>query len=87
MALAPINDPTSGFFELRENSKAFEYVDGAERHNLWAVEQGATHTVFYRDKQTRAAKVLKTVVHILVDEDENGAVWARMLIKNHRRYY
>ena len=47
----------------------YEYTARAE-DDTWAAE--FPHRVFVGNNETRIARVLKTRMHIVVDEDENG---------------
>jgi hypothetical protein len=81
MAYAPNNENPDGGFEHKETNVVFEYLNGPEY--IWDAEQGATHSIFVRDGEIRGAKILKTVAHVIVDEDENGnAVWEKWPIKH-----
>ncbi len=87
MAIAEMGQPVIGSFVSKETNAYFEYSDQPILHNQWAIDQGATHVVYVCDVfcNTRAACVLKTVVYIGVDEDENGnMVWEKWPIKQHR---
>jgi len=75
----------TGQFVERERGKYFEYdafSDSAEYpHRVWVTTPWKGI-----DSGWRYAKVLKTVVHIVVDEDENGFVIKKWSIKNHSVY-
>jgi hypothetical protein len=87
MALAPyaVTRTVIGQFTERERGKHFEYdrlSDSLEHpYRVWVTTpwQGI-------DSGWRYAKVLKTAVHIVVDEDENGFVIEKWSIKNHSIY-
>lgn len=74
---------TEGEFQEKTCGKYFTY---SKTTDAWAIAKGCTHEIDVLDG-VRFAKVLKTVVHVCVDEDENGLflfeVWA---IKNHIKY-
>ena len=91
MAFAPneiINTNTIiGCFRHKKTNVLFEY--SKEEHNEWATSHGATHSIYVNDIfcSTRAAIVKKTVVYVLVDEDEYGnPVWEKWPIKAHNVY-
>lgn len=74
-----------GYFNNTETDVRFDYYKGVAA-SLAGIE-GATHTLVVDDVvgfPFRAAKVLKTVVYVAVDEDENGIVWEKWPIKKHR---
>lgn len=52
----------------------------------WSKERGATHTLFCGEgpgRGTRPAKLLKTVLHVGVDEDgEGGIKWERWQVRH-----
>jgi hypothetical protein len=87
MALAPYAaaQKLTGHFTETELGKYFEYdrlSDSLEHpYRVWVTTpwEGI-------DSGWRYAKVLKTVVHIVVDEDENGFVIEKWSIKNHSIY-
>ena len=72
-------EDVAGRFRELDCGNTFEF--SREGLSDWDIKQGATHTVAVLDGNTRAARVLKTVVHIIVDEDENGAVWEKWRVK------
>jgi len=75
----------TGSFVNKETDVLFEYSNQVTCE--WAKnEMGATHIIFVLDG-VRFAKVLKTVVHILIDEDDSGQpVWEKWDIKKHKIY-
>ena len=87
MALAPLaaSRTLTGQFIETEYGKYFEYdrlSDSAEHpYRVWVTtpREGI-------DSGWRYAKVLKTVVHIVIDEDENGLVIEKWQIKRHSVY-
>lgn len=87
MALAPLaaSRTLTGQFIETEYGKCFEYdrlSDSLEHpHRVWVTTpwEGI-------DSGWRYAKVLKTVVHIVIDENENGLVIVKWQIKNHSVY-
>ena len=85
MSYAPQNEITNviGSFVEKTYEKVFEYKFGVD--DSWAARQGATHSIFVKDG-IRPAKIKKTVAYIMIDEDENGAVWEKWEIKNHKKY-
>lgn len=79
----------SGCFTHKETDKTFYY---SEHQGEFDTIPDATHLVevlagvgvFY---PYRAAKVLRTVAYIAVDEDEYGnVVWEKWPIKKHRQF-
>ena len=70
MALSPITsdlDAIKGEFIHRETKRRFEWKDAPENF------AGMPHFVYVGSMgEMRFARVLKTVAHIVVDEDENG---------------
>lgn len=88
MALATLrqmNGGVSGQFREAEFKKWFEYRIGAPTD--WAAERGATHTLFCAFGEELGARVLKSVVYVLVDEAADGsAVWEKWSIRHHRPY-
>ena len=87
MSLAPsaASRTVTGNFVEREFGKWFDYdaLSGSleHPHRVWVTtpREGI-------DSGWRYAKVLKTVVHIVIDEDENGLVIEKWSIKNHAVY-
>lgn len=69
-------------FQNLETKLYFDYTDDLSRHDEhWCQEIGATHVLLLPDFITRAAKVLKTVAYVAVDENETGIVWEKWHIK------
>ena len=87
MALAPFagSRTLTGHFVEPTHGKWFEYdslSDSSEHpHRVWVTTPWEG-----RDSGWRYAKVLKTVAHIVIDEDENGLVIEKWSIKNHSVY-
>jgi len=87
MAFAPyaVSLTLTGQFVERERGKYFEYdrlSDSADHpYRVWVTTPWKGI-----DSGWRYAKVLKTVVHIVIDEDENGLVIEKWSIKNHSVY-
>lgn len=81
---------TAGQFKEKDGGKTFWYYEGA--HDEWALKNGATHTLQLGHKPVgqsmfRAAKILKTVAYVAVDEDELGnAVWEKWNYRWHEQY-
>jgi hypothetical protein len=76
-----------GCFYEKEFGNLFEYLNTPP--NDWAREHGATHSVCVGDvinSPLRPAIVKKTVVYVMVDENDDGPVWEKWSIKNHRVY-
>ena len=72
-----------GQFQHKDTGATFDYAKQAgEFAHCMDIEQ-FPHIVYVRDG-IRAARVLKTVVHIAVDEDENGMVIEKWSLKGHR---
>jgi len=72
-----------GEFQECEFGKYFTY---RKTDHPWAIEQGCTHEVDVLDG-VRFARVLKTVAHVCIDEDDCGkAVFQIWKIKKHMRY-
>ncbi len=81
MANGQIRDTIIGYFTEKNYGNDFEFksVDCE-----WLKEQGCTHEIAVggvHGSPYRGAKLLKTVVYVLVDEDENGNVWEKWDIK------
>lgn len=72
-----------GSFRASETDAFFEY--GERRWAEDSFAPTAMHVIFTIDG-TRLARVLHTVVWVVVDEDDNGPVWQKWPIKQHRRY-
>lgn len=71
---------TSGLFKNTETGVYFSYHQNGVSE--WARDQGALHTIEL-SHGNRFGIVLKTVVKVIVDEDENGnAVWESWAVKN-----
>ena len=71
--------------EFQEKTKG-NYFTYAKTEDPWAIANGCTHEIDVLDG-VRFARVLKTVVHICLDEDEYGkALFWVWKIKNHRKY-
>jgi hypothetical protein len=85
MAFAPRDIRPDGGFNQGETGAHFEYTLGAPCE--WTAKHGATHAIYMSDGSTRGARILKTVAHVIVDEDENGAVWERWPIKRHFNFH
>lgn len=95
MAFAPYSNDRRGHLPLllgqfveKDFGHRFEYCerDSADRCDF---AYDFPHRIFVgkRAEQTRVAKVLNTVAHIIVDEDENGQpVVEKWDIKQHRHY-
>jgi hypothetical protein len=78
----------SGSFIEKSHGKTFEYGRRVyDYSNGFAPLSDFPHIVFVGDRSFRYAKVKKTVVYIVVDEDDNGnPVVEKWDIKNHRVY-
>ena len=102
MAFAPLStypdgdDSILGGFREKEFDNFFEFSANPEL-TLAPPAYGGRNTEFPHlvwvttpvegiDCGYRKAKVMKTVVHIIVDEDENGLVIEKWDIKNFRKY-
>ena len=79
-----------GQFVHAETGFLFFYAEGG---CPWMTEEfigenEITHTIEINRKmgEYRAARILKTVAYVLVDEDENGLVWEKWSIKRHTEY-
>ena len=73
----------TGEFQEASYGKWFTYQVTT---NPWALEQGFTHEVDVLDG-VRFARILKTVAHVCVDEDESGkAITEAWKLKNHSVY-
>ena len=87
MAFAPItaSRTLTGNFTEPTYGKCFEYdslSDSLEHpHRVWVTTPWTGI-----DSGWRYAKVLKTVAHIVIDEDENGLVIEKWQIKRHSVY-
>lgn len=77
-----------GEFQEVDYGKYFSYrkVQEGEFPQSW-IEQGFDKVITFVDDNIRLAKVLKTVVYIVTDEDEEGnPVVDKWNIKKHYRY-
>jgi hypothetical protein len=72
-----------GSFRASETDAFFEY--GERRWFDDSFAPTAMHVIYVLDG-TRLARVLQTVVWVVVDEDDNGPVWEKWPIKQHRHY-
>ncbi len=83
MANGKIGDNILGYFTEKNYGNDFEFKDVDCQ---WLKDQGCTHEIAVggapHHYHYRGAKLLKTVVYVLVDENENGAVWEKWNIKN-----
>lgn len=61
--------PILGTFEHAETGAVFDFA-ARTWHAKWAVD--APYDVAVGDGETRAAKVLKTVAYVAIDEDADG---------------
>lgn len=76
-----------GCFVEVEHGNTFEYAENTDTQ--WVNPSEWPHKVFVgpMGEQTRYARVLKTVAHVIVDEDENGfPVVEKWKIKSRRDY-
>lgn len=73
----------AGQFQHKDTDACFDYAkqDGEFAHCMNTAD--FPHIVYVCDG-IRAARVLKTVVYIAVDEDENGMVIEKWPLKGHR---
>lgn len=69
---------TEGEFQEKTFGKYFTY---SKTTDAWAIANGCTHEIDVMDG-VRFAKVLKTVVHVCVDEN----LFETWMIKNHIKY-
>jgi hypothetical protein len=77
------NHSNQGEFQEKSNGKYFSY---RKTTDAWAIANGCTHEIDVLDG-VRFAKVLKTVVHVCLDEDESGkALFQVWQIKRHFQY-
>jgi hypothetical protein len=84
MGQIPTPDPlVLGCFKHRETNTLFEFAERRWHDDLFA--PAACH-VIYTLEGPRLARVLKTVAHVVVDEDENGPIWEHWQIKQYREY-
>jgi hypothetical protein len=72
-----------GSFRAAETEAFFEYSERRWGDDSFAPEM--PHVIYVADG-TRLAKVLQTVVYVVVDEDDNGPVIQKWPIKSHRHY-
>lgn len=74
------DEPCGGMTSFKESSfgKSHDVFDGAPSE--WAAERGATHTLWCGKgpgRGTRPAKLLKTRLHVGIDESPEGdIVWS-----------
>jgi len=79
-----MRDENIGEFQECEYGNYFTY---RYTSNTWAILQGLPHEVDVGDGGVRFARVLKTVVHLCVDEDAEGkALIDKWQIKKHNIY-
>lgn len=93
MAYAPIGiDTVSGSFIEKDHGKTFEYTDNPEMVLHVPAHGGKLtrfpHLIFVgpRGEETRRALVMKTCVHVVIDETDFGFIVEKWDIKNHRKY-
>lgn len=69
-------NPVAGCFQRKSTKSTKSQFEFRATDNEWALEQGFCYEVavatqgFLNDQGYRFARILKTVAHILVDEDE-----------------
>lgn len=73
--------PGTGEFTHKETGVRFEFRPTSDP---WFKEQGATHEILLSRGNRRGAIIKNTVAKVIVDEDENGAVWESWPIKGLR---
>lgn len=98
MAYAPLNRPVNGQFRHFDTDVPFEYFVNEQplttkKDNLQFEGNGYVPTTYSHiiyvgpnAEETRMAMIKKTVAYVIVDENENGFVVEKWLIKKHRRY-
>ena len=80
------NGNQGALFEYAYPGALFEYSDRGDEVDPWCPE--FPHRVAVGHGETRVARVLKTVAHVVIDEDEEGKpVVERWKISQHRLYY
>lgn len=80
-------NPLRGVFTETSEGHAFEYCDRDARDRA-VFAPDLPHEIYVTPRDTRAARVLKTVVYVAVDEDADGnPVLEKWRIKGHRAYY
>ena len=79
-----------GQFTDQSGHRYFSELSHDEDNLNWGLDHGATHIIEARGDLNwacRYARVLKTVVHVLVDVDsDNKPVWESWPIKNRRTF-
>ena len=75
-----------GEFIERQYKHRFCYEGRLPSHAPeWFASQGATHAITMEGRENGrgelGAKIGKTVAHVIVNEDENGAVWEKWDIR------
>tara|TARA_R110000850_G_scaffold241392_1_gene365974 strand:- start:1279 stop:1626 length:348 start_codon:yes stop_codon:yes gene_type:complete len=79
-----------GQFTDQSGHRYFSELSQDEDNLNWGLDHGATHLIEARGDLNwacRYARVLKTVVHVLVDVDsDNHPVWESWPIKNRRTF-
>ncbi len=97
MAYAPLGiTSVSGSFVEKDHGKTFEYIDNPELVLFPPAHGGRNvefpHLIFVgpNGEETRMARVLGNVVHVVTDERwHDGKPWftiEKWSIKNHRKY-
>lgn len=69
-----------GQFREKDFDNFFEFAE----NDGW-MKAEYPHKIFVQDG-TRAAKILKTVAYVIVDEDDQGPLVEKWAIKNFREY-
>lgn len=74
-----------GQFRPKDSKHVFEYAERRHPDDNFAPD--FPHMIYLDNgRETRLAKVLKTVAYVVIDEDENGPVIAKWNLGSHNIY-
>ena len=77
---APLPGQKARMVREKEYKKYHSVYDGAPCE--WSLARGATHTLWISEFQgTRPAKLLKTVLYVGTDEENDEIVWEKWLVE------
>ena len=92
MARAPANAKIIGSFREDDHGRVFDYssnpdfIESSKAHGGKKIRFPHLIYVGPEGKETRYALVLSNVAHVIVNEDDNGWILEKWIIKNHRKY-